>query len=701
MNTPAGVLGAATLFWGWQAGLLPLAVALAAALEGVRWWPRRWDISVEDFTRVTDACAVLFTGLVAYAYLTRVMTLAIMAVISWLPACYAPVLLAQALSKRGRFSVSVLFWALRRRARRGESFGEIDLAWPFFIICVLSAAAANVRRPGFYGGMFLLSCWALWAVRPNPRERLAAPGVSGAGVPPPPPTGSGLAAAAMLAAAGLGGFVGQDRLHWLQGTLEKNAANILFGLVEVGADPLQTQTAIGRIGALKQSDAIVLRVASEGRPPELLRQAAYNIYRAGSWFTSDNTAGELPAGADGVTRRLEEDPAPADAPSGKKTALPSGDGGPMAGARQVTVSAFLKRGRGLLALPAGTSRVEGLAAGSVTRNRLGTVSVEEGAGLAVYRAVYAPGAGAVPSGAPERVDLIVPPREAGFMGRLSRELGLDRRDPRQSLSKVVRFFEQGFTYSVYQAGRKPGADPLEDFLFRTRSGHCEYYATATALLLRSAGIPARYATGYSVQEYSRLERSHIVRQRHAHAWALAFVDGAWRDVDTTPSTWAGVESSLAPWWGPARDLWSLAWYGFSRWRWAERSARDPGPWAWLILGAVAAAAWKVWTKARWRAGQAAAAGAARARPGLDSEFYLIEAALAGRGWGRRPWESWRAWARRLQAEHGFPLAEVSALAVLHERHRFDPAGLAPDERLALGAESRKLAARCRRLPPSG
>jgi DNA-3-methyladenine glycosylase II len=62
------------------------------------------------------------------------------------------------------------------------------------------------------------------------------------------------------------------------------------------------------------------------------------------------------------------------------------------------------------------------------------------------------------------------------------------------------------------------------------------------LLLRQAGIPARYVVGYSAQEFSALEKAFLVRNRHAHAWAVALVDGHWVTVDTTPATWAEQEA---------------------------------------------------------------------------------------------------------------------------------------------------------------
>lgn len=69
-------------------------------------------------------------------------------------------------------------------------------------------------------------------------------------------------------------------------------------------------------------------------------------------------------------------------------------------------------------------------------------------------------------------------------------------------------------------GQDQKTTPLSTFLLKNRSGHCEYFATATTLLLREVGIPARYAIGFSVSEFSPLENQFIVRGRDSHAWTL-------------------------------------------------------------------------------------------------------------------------------------------------------------------------------------
>ena len=76
-------------------------------------------------------------------------------------------------------------------------------------------------------------------------------------------------------------------------------------------------------------------------------------------------------------------------------------------------------------------------------------------------------------------------------------------------------------------------DPVDAFLFDTRRGFCEHYASAFVVLLRAAGIPARVVTGYQGGEINPRGGYMIVRQSDAHAWAEALIDGRWRRFDPT------------------------------------------------------------------------------------------------------------------------------------------------------------------------
>lgn len=95
---------------------------------------------------------------------------------------------------------------------------------------------------------------------------------------------------------------------------------------------------------------------------------------------------------------------------------------------------------------------------------------------------------------------------------------------------------EGFNKKLFYYTLSPpplGANPVDGFLFETRRGFCEHYASAFVVLLRAAGIPARVVTGYQGGSINPNGNYMIVRQSDAHAWAEALVDGQWRRFDPT------------------------------------------------------------------------------------------------------------------------------------------------------------------------
>jgi transglutaminase-like putative cysteine protease len=118
-----------------------------------------------------------------------------------------------------------------------------------------------------------------------------------------------------------------------------------------------------------------------------------------------------------------------------------------------------------------------------------------------------------------------------------------------------------YAYTLDFVGRS-AADPLEEFLFTHRSGHCEYFASAMVLLLRSQGIPARLATGFMGGDFNPLTGYYMVRQSNAHAWVEAYLpDRGWTVFDPTPPS--GRPAVEPP------SLWGLAsqTYDFLIFRW--------------------------------------------------------------------------------------------------------------------------------------
>jgi transglutaminase-like putative cysteine protease len=113
--------------------------------------------------------------------------------------------------------------------------------------------------------------------------------------------------------------------------------------------------------------------------------------------------------------------------------------------------------------------------------------------------------------------------------------GWRERDPRPEAvvgAALALFREQAFYYTLTPP--LLGVDGVDDFLFRTRQGFCEHYASAFVFLMRSAGVPARVVTGYQGGERNELGDYLIVRQSDAHAWAEVWLpERGWVRVDPT------------------------------------------------------------------------------------------------------------------------------------------------------------------------
>ncbi len=100
---------------------------------------------------------------------------------------------------------------------------------------------------------------------------------------------------------------------------------------------------------------------------------------------------------------------------------------------------------------------------------------------------------------------------------------------------LTKYLQQNYAYSLQLGQVPPGRDPVDWFLFDAKIGYCEQFATAETLMLRSLGIPARLATGYSTGDYDPVLNQSIVREHDAHAWVeVWFPSHGWVPVDPSP-----------------------------------------------------------------------------------------------------------------------------------------------------------------------
>jgi transglutaminase-like putative cysteine protease len=96
----------------------------------------------------------------------------------------------------------------------------------------------------------------------------------------------------------------------------------------------------------------------------------------------------------------------------------------------------------------------------------------------------------------------------------------------------------GYTLELPRAAVK---DPVANFLFERKQGHCEYFASAMAVMLRTLGIPSRVVNGFRSDEFNDITGSYVVRAKNAHSWVEAYFPGyGWQTFDPTPGGGGGT-----------------------------------------------------------------------------------------------------------------------------------------------------------------
>lgn len=146
--------------------------------------------------------------------------------------------------------------------------------------------------------------------------------------------------------------------------------------------------------------------------------------------------------------------------------------------------------------------------------------------------------------------LQLPPNRNSRARALGSQWARNYASPRLVVAAGLAFFrENGFAYTLRPD--RLGTDAVDDFLFASRRGFCEHYATAFTVLMRAAGVPSRIVGGYQGGKWNPLGGFLTVRQADAHAWCEVWMAGeGWVRVDPTFAVAperidAGIESALS------------------------------------------------------------------------------------------------------------------------------------------------------------
>jgi transglutaminase-like putative cysteine protease len=287
--------------------------------------------------------------------------------------------------------------------------------------------------------------------------------------------------------------------------------------VTLEAAGFSDQVTLDSIGRIRGSREVVMRVldaAPSDRDREMrFKAATYDVYQGGTWRRSPSR-GPLPRSS-GVRFRLS----------------------PAKPVRWATVYLQPLHSQSL-PLPVETAVVEPRSS-SLSTDAGGAVSFpfsplevsEYRVGLAGEPVLTAgPPAGAAQKIAEPALDRSgVTPRIAALAVRvMGKGTAADR------ARRLENHLVSNYAYTLDFMGRSAD-NPIEDFLFKYRSGQCEYFASSMVLMLRSQGIPARLVTGFLGGEYNPFEGYYIVRENNAHAWVEAYLASeGWRFFDPTP-----------------------------------------------------------------------------------------------------------------------------------------------------------------------
>jgi transglutaminase-like putative cysteine protease len=629
----------ALVLWGWQNNSLLLAVLLPLPLWLTQQLQWRLDITDKNFNRVADFTSIIFFLFIVFQFSTR-SAHGIFSILAALPYLFSPLIFAQHFSQAGDVPLQSLFISMRKKSRELGDIERINLNYPYLLVVLISSSAGHKQDILFYICISLIAAISLYSIRPKRIKPFI-------WVP------------LLLLSIGMG-YVLQNGLKIAQNQLEMMASTFIEQIMWRNRDPDKTRTAFGYIGKLKLSDQIHVRVKSDQAitNPVLLREASYTDFRFGLWSNDDSEFEPVDPTLEKEWIFNQTGKTP------KNRTL-----------NTYTISTYFNSDRAVIPLPHGIVKINNVPATEAEMNKFGAVNLGVKPGWVRYDAYFDD---QILGEKPGETDLNIHNNYRPVLIKLANELDLHSKTPNEAIRTIEQFFRNNFSYSLEQYRRMKGKNRLEDFLYHRREGHCEYFATATTLLLRAAGIPARYTVGYSVQEYSPFENQYVARARDAHSWVIAYVDDKWITLDTTPPIWAPMEAEDEVWWQPLADLWSWLSYSFTTWK----DYREEGNsiFIYLLLALVIIYFfWRLFTDSRFISikQKTPPPGNTPEKPGQNSPIYKLTRQLEENGEERPQGMTLHMWL--LAKGNYYKNSLLLPLLDLHYRYRFDPEGLSQNE----------------------
>ena len=664
---PPWVLGAMMLYWGIMTGRVMLGVLLAIFVEAKRWVRLEWDFDDEACTRAWQFSCIAIGLVAVLVWLEGNRYEALPVLLTWLPPLLMPMHFVQAFGRRDSIPLNTFSFLARQRRNRNRRLGLPDSIYfihfgnVLFVTTLVSATMGSLSSSApwlFLGGIIILTGW-MFVVKN--RSGILALGI----------------AFLIVACISVAGQMGLSRAYdWASNFGESG---------EKKFDPNSVDTMIGKPGKVQLPVDIIWRLTPQkGSPvPRLLRLASYSVYGNGTWNTDRVSALDF---KDLDTLELTQ---------GDAYFILNDE----ADQRAISpdLPRFTLRGAAAaetpLPLPGNAASLRDFALDGIERNSFGSVRIFPKSsvidGLVLWNARTNPET--LPSA---REDLMIPPKERSAITQTAEEIGLlDEPDFNRKLELLRNWFRQNFKYSrdlkifSYTAlATQPTG--INKFLTVAREGHCEYFATAAALLLREANIPSRYTTGYVVSERDVKRNGMVIRGTHGHAWCRAWNEAGqhWVDLDTTPPQWlAGATPELTR---MQRFNDSLKRIREDFFLWRNRPNNRLASTLVMSIIALAVAGFvgrRLW-KSKRRVERLKSFHQAEG-PRIRTPLHDLEPQVRKHLGYRPAGQTFAAWLKNLNPAIADPKMLDDAI-ILHQRLRFDPVSESPEDRAKLAAISK-------------
>lgn len=568
---PRLLLGISLMAWGGLNNHALIALLTALLVESRNWLNWRWDFRLKGYSRAWILTLIILAGTVAYHSLNLTGPTALLAFIEWLPLIFLPLILAQQYGEEQTVPTTVFSVIARHRLKKQQRLGKnipesrIHLGYPYFALILLATAfsSSGIKQQWqFFFIMILLSGFAFYFANLSKQRRI-------------------LPWLIVLLCISGSSFISSKGLYDLYFWVKKGG----FLSSQSTELPIEQNTAIGRLGKIKLDRRIQWRVyLPQGQPPpKRIMSIAYNFYRTGKWATYDPNFQDIERSyTDLLTTTAQKDKGEfAFNTAGFKANDNQNQNFP-----KIRLRGAINNNRKVIPSPASpilfsnASEID-----SLEQNQLGTllaINADNVIDLEIHTSPHHNLREAPPiqkirnRHLLETTALSLPTniQESKTLLSISSALALDKLNDHQKIETLKNFFQDNFQYTTHlKISNQPNKTALENFLKNTRQGHCEYFATATTLLLRASGVPAHYVTGFAIQEKGKNNQEYLLRGSHAHAWCRAYIgghkttiqeertlstpnnqektftiqrevwtDGQWIDVDLTPSAWLSLDA---------------------------------------------------------------------------------------------------------------------------------------------------------------